>query len=330
MWCKEAPGFPADLTVLNRYEDGVAAVFRAIRKLRAGDAVILNGALGADRLFIDLLFGIYLRVTRRRVTMLIADATWHPRTVPQESRARWLFPLYAFFLKRLLLACETPYTHYCFLSHVEVEGFVKETGVPPERVHFTPFCTQLPLEIMDELDALARLAPERRVFAGGNSLRDYDTLISAGSELDGKVVIASSNTPGVHAANVEMRFVDHHAFFRIMARSAVVVVPLIATDKRSVGQQTYLNAMALGKLVIVSDVSGVRDHLTPGVHAITVPPGDVAALRAALVWSFSEEHAQEARQIAEAGRTLVSTMTFAHYCQRLGSMLRQAATSVPA
>jgi glycosyltransferase involved in cell wall biosynthesis len=71
--------------------------------------------------------------------------------------------------------------------------------------------------------------------------------------------------------------------------------------------------MALGQAVIVSDVSGVRDYVEPGVTATVVPPGDVAALRRAIEGAFADPAATAriGAAAAEAVRRRYSAELFA-------------------
>lgn len=323
IWCSQRPGFSKEILVFNRSEEGYFGVFEKVRRLRNGDSILINGALGAREFLIDLLFGIYLRIFKTNVGILISDATWHPRTVPKESKAKLFFRFYDVLLKKILLMCESERTHYCFLSREEMNVFATETKIDRRRIHFTKFCSQLPLEIIEELMASAATSSfSGQVFAGGNSLRDYDTLISALQGLEIKAIIASSNKHKYDPRQIDFKYLSHHDFFRTMARSSVVVVPLLLTEKRSVGQQTYLNAMALGKLLIVSDVIGVRDHLEPDVHALVVPASDVNALRGAISWALDPANAERVSAIASAGQRHAQKMTFAHYCADLETLLR--------
>jgi len=327
IWCEEKPGFPEDFVVFPRRRIGALGVFGKIRNIKPGDAILLNGAMGVNELWIDMLFGVYMSFFKRDVVVLISDATWHPRTVAQESRVGPLHSLYAFFLKSLFRLTRGPNVHYCFLSTTEADLVAIEANVPRSQIHFTPFCTQLPLDILAELREIAGTAARResgrelKVFSGGNSLRDYETLIAAAKDSEANFLIASSNRHQFDPRNITFGYFSHHDFFREMARSDVVVVPLLDVPGRSVGQQTYLNALALGKPLIVTDVIGVRDHLVAGRHALLVPPGDVDAMRRALDW-MADPHNREARaEMVEQGLKLAADMTFAHYAARLAKLL---------
>jgi len=310
--------------VINRVDDGIFHVLKNVINIKSGDSILINGALGFGEFFFDLWIGIFVALFKRNVILLISDATWHPRTVEVESRVTKLFKLYSWFQKRLLLMCESPTTHYCFLSRAEVDLFVQETGIESHRVHFTKFSSQLPLENLDELLSIANISKqEKYVFSGGNSLRDYDTLLGAVDGLDICTVIASSNSHVFDNSKVEFKYFNQKDYFKAMAASAIVVVPLIETERRSVGQQTYLNAMALGKLTIISDVIGVRDYVEADSQALLVPPNDVNALRDRITWALDLRNSVQVDAIARSGRVLAEQMTFAHYCRNLEDLLRR-------
>ena len=343
IWSYEKPGIPPDVEVIHRERIGRRAVFRVVRTMRSGDAILLNGALGARDFWFDMLLAIYLRFFKRSVGVLVSDATWHPRSVPVSSRAKTLFPLYAWFLRQLFRMSAGAHSYFGFLSTDEVALVTREARLQPGAVRFTPFCSQLPLEIMDELNRIAadqreataqRAAaglPSRPVkfFAGGNSLRDYETLATAARSLDGEFIVATSNVVRDVPSNMKLAPVSHYDFFREMMRSDVVILPLLPISGRSVGQQTYLNALALGKPLIVTDCIGVRDHLTPAVHALVVPPEDPAALRGAIEWMLAPANRAARDAMARAGQQLAEQMTFAHYAAHLCEVLREIQSQLP-
>jgi glycosyltransferase involved in cell wall biosynthesis len=60
--------------------------------------------------------------------------------------------------------------------------------------------------------------------------------------------------------------------------------------------------MAMGKLVVVTDCLGVRDYVEDGETGLVVPPGDVDALREALVWAADPANDVAVRRIAARAR----------------------------
>jgi glycosyltransferase involved in cell wall biosynthesis len=70
---------------------------------------------------------------------------------------------------------------------------------------------------------------------------------------------------------------------QLMAQSGINVVGLEEGLLHSGGQQTFLNAMAMGKPVIVTDPEGAEDYICNGIDGLLVPPGDPEKLRSAIL-----------------------------------------------
>jgi glycosyltransferase involved in cell wall biosynthesis len=158
------------------------------------------------------------------------------------------------------------------------------------------------------------------VFAGGNSLRDYPTLLEAVRELDVPVrilttVLGETGLPA-HVRVEPIR--SHDDFVDGLRRAAVVVTPLQPGLQRAAGLDTYLSAMALGKLVIVSESPGVRDYVEHGRTGLVVPAGDQTALRDALAWALDPANADEVAAVAaRAAETARTRFTYEAYVATL-------------
>jgi glycosyltransferase involved in cell wall biosynthesis len=264
----------------------VAAVVRAAGRY---DAVLLDGSVGAGELYSDLLIAGAIR--RRTKRIVISDATW--------KRGR--------FLDRAAMGAglrfvDSPRTIYCVLSSAELVTFPRAWSVDPSRVVFTPFCYTL---TDDELDAPT--SDDDYVFAGGDSMRDYGPLLEAAPTLRARVTIASATLEGVSTpTNVTARPVPPAEFSRLLRSASVVVVPLRSAE-RSAGQQTYLNAMAFGKLVVVTDAPGVRDHVEDRVTGLVTAPGDARALAEALDWALDTRNGAAVGAIRARAREVART-----------------------
>jgi glycosyltransferase involved in cell wall biosynthesis len=255
---------------------------------------------------------------------VLADATWHSRSTPGESRRPWIARLAQAWNKTLLRRLDGPRTHYCFLSRQECEDLVAEAGVDRSRVHFTPFSTTIWGD--DRLELLEKIAaePGDYIFSGGNSSRDYRLLTQAVQGLGTPVRVATSRHLGPVPRNVDAGPVSPEEFLELMAGSRAVALPLSADTRRSVGQQTFLNALLLGKPVVVTDAPGVRDYLTDGVEALVVPP-EPDAIRSALRWVTDPDKADQVRAMTRRGRQLARTLSPERYQGHLVAIARQAA-----
>jgi glycosyltransferase involved in cell wall biosynthesis len=207
---------------------------------------------------------------RRRPAVVIADATWKVGRNPLDHLA-----------SRFALFPNGPFVRYCVLSTAERERFPNTWHVDRERVVFTPYR----YELSDE-ELAAPVSEDGTVFAGGDSMRDYRTLVEAVRDLPVQVRIATRRAghqvAGDLPSNVTLAPMSHSEYNKRTASASVVVVPLRPRDDRGSGQTTYLNAMALGKAVVVTDVAGVSDHVTDGETGLIVPPADPHRLAEAL------------------------------------------------
>ena len=249
----------------------------ALLKLAKGrEVLILNGSVGRRQRYRDLLFAVLLKLRfSKPPKVLMQDATWEPRSESLESDFPFMKRLIPKLARLAISLIDGPHMRYAVLSTKEVETFPKVWGVDPTRVVFQPF----PNTLHEYRDMETR--DDGYIFAGGNSVRDFGLLESA---LDGTSIptrIATKWQPTLNLSHLEVGPTSHHDYMSLLANSHAVVVPL-RQSVRSAGQQSYLNAMGLGKPVIVTEAPGVRDYVIDGVTGIIVPP-KVDALRAAIL-----------------------------------------------
>jgi glycosyltransferase involved in cell wall biosynthesis len=193
------------------------------------------------------------------------------------------------------------HVNYCVHSVQQQQRFPELWGVSPERVHVARYYYTL-----SEQELAEPVDRSGGVFAGGDSHRDYGPLIEAAREVDSEFTLATgrlsqeqlaSLPPNVHAGRV-----PHDEFMRRLRSAAVVVVALQGRSDRSAGEQTYLNAMVLGKPVIVVDTMGVREYVEDGETGIVVPPRDAPALTAALRRVMDPANEQQVTAMTERAR----------------------------
>ena len=118
----------------------------------------------------------------------------------------------------------------------------------------------------------------------GNDVgRDYPTLVAAWQGLEFELVLRTSWRPTL--TDPRIRWLPEPLSFvelrHLYAGASMVVLALSPVDHAS-GITTLLEAMAMGKPVIASDVGTTRDYIVHGETGLLVPPGDPAALRQAI------------------------------------------------
>lgn len=298
---------------------------RAILGLGNEDVLIVNGALGFSERWRDLLAAGLARLIGRRFEIVVADATWEPRSVRRESTAGPLYGLNDFWSRGLIRLLGRQRTSVCFLSRAEVESFVARTGWPASRVWFTPFMTSIPAGTLAALEADP---PERQamVFSGGNTLRDWDLLTGALADCGVPVRVATRHVVRAWPSNFDVSPCSDEEFHRLAATASVGVLALRHDRVRSCGQQSYLNFLRLGTPVVVNDAPGVRDHLADVPGAFITPAGDVDAMRERVRWILDPANELEVRELVAAGQSLVTTRySPSAYFSRLADLAERSA-----
>jgi glycosyltransferase involved in cell wall biosynthesis len=228
---------------------------------------------------------------------------------------------------------------------------VEVLGMPRERVRLLPYFADERFW-RPEAPELAGTAPggealaRPTICAVGLEFRDYGTLVAAARDLDADVEIAAASHWSRHSAfsgstqlpaNVHVASYTYLPLRRLYQRAAVVVVPLREVDNQA-GVTVILEAMAMGKPVIVSATRGQTDVIrdrrnggrgrmprqwwpgfvdAPGLDpalgqlptGFYVTPGDAAELRRAIRYllahpNVAAELGRNARRVFEACFTL--------------------------
>jgi glycosyltransferase involved in cell wall biosynthesis len=195
---------------------------------------------------------------------------------------------------------------------------------------------------------------ERLVVGVGLEHRDYQTLFRSADGLDAEVIIGAASHWSRHIlaggpvpANVRVGSFDYTALRELYARCAVVVVPLVDIDNQA-GVTTILEAMAMGKAVVVTQSLGqtdvvedrrriARDGLRPRSASLTrllaetagvpveptgfyVAPGDATSLRRAITYLL--DHPAERARLGRAGRRQVEELfTVERFAERMRALV---------
>ncbi|MBC8101114.1 MAG: glycosyltransferase family 4 protein [Cytophagales bacterium] len=163
-----------------------------------------------------------------------------------------------------------------------------------------------------------RAENESIVSTAGLEGRDYPTLLTAAARLPEVAFRMTGASPWskrkneTHGrtlpANVAVRWYEYEELRQLYAESDVVAVPLYETDFQA-GITTILEAMAMGKTVVVTRTTGQTDVITHGENGLLVPPNDPDAWEAALRLLLANPEERErlggnARQWVEQHATL--------------------------
>lgn len=204
--------------------------------------------------------------------------------------------------ERLLLSMVDLFIFY----HKDTSQLESLYGIGAERICYVPF------KINGYETVLATTpSDEGFILSCGRSYRDYGTFCQALRDLPYQArILAPAEQASEHGtvfdfnsmpSNVTLITDDGsgRSWIDWIARSRLVVLPLLPNTLTTVGISACLVAMALGKCVIITDGLATRGILEQG-EAVIVPPCDPAALRAAIIRAC-EDSAFRTR-VASVGR----------------------------
>jgi glycosyltransferase involved in cell wall biosynthesis len=249
---------------------------RLLTLIRRADLILAQDSVNILGMALFFCFVPFLKKPIMAVDLILRM----PRTPKQKGIAR---------LKRFLL---NRVDHFVFYFK-ELKGYKTYYGISPERSSYVPFKSNM--EGNPKVAGVVPTHTEEYVFSAGRSLRDFDTLFDALSRLPYPAAIPEPNFKELrrHGARFTWKLGklpknltllpddgSPASWIRNLSRAKVVVVPTLRDNLCASGIGTYLDAMRLGKCVVISDGPGVSDLLREEV--LIVPPEDPAALAAAI------------------------------------------------
>lgn len=254
--------------------------------------------LGAG--FSDTLFGLMQSLLPfRKVPCVVIDCLWHKD--PSDFRRT---------LKKMILTIAgRTVSRFVVWATREVEAFSETFGLPRAKFVFVPYHTTFV--------EWSNIQPYEGdyIFSGGNSDRDYDTLIKAVRGLPIKLFIATNDSRYLSLTtpeNVEIKGCGEEEYIQKMAGCRINVVPLAPGLLRSAGQQTFLNSMWYGKATIVTDPEGASDYINHGEDGLLVPHKNPTVLREAI--EFLLGHPEKRKEMGiKAAQKAKSFSTEAHF-----------------
>jgi glycosyltransferase involved in cell wall biosynthesis len=205
----------------------------------------------------------------RRPVIVLALSLLHPR----ECRGirKWLW-------RRLLPAADAVIAVF----KPQIPWLVEEYGLNSDRIEFVPVGVDCDFF---RPDPYAASEPNTCLAAGTQSGRDLPTLVRAlppGAKL--RLIVTpqlAESIRGLAPPGADIEILDYVPMPQLREhyrKAAVHVCPLVETRFGS-SHTVLVENMAMGKTLIVSDVSGVRDYVEHDVTALLVPPGDAEQLR---------------------------------------------------
>lgn len=230
-----------------------------------------------------------------------------------------------FFLQKLRAATSV-HTFQC-LSQTQAQMLSEYAQVSPRKIQMLYWHVD-----HNFFQPIPEVASRNQIASAGMASRDYATLINAVSGLDVDLKIAADSPWFKQSLNIEddrlpecvevRSYGTYSALRQLYAESLFVVVPLLDVPF-SAGYTVILEAMSMGKAVVVSRITQQDDFIVDGWNGLYVTPGDADELRERIC--FLVNNPDEARRLGENGRrTIEERFTLDHYQRRMQEAIEQA------
>lgn len=240
--------------------------WRLFRARKGHDVVLVTGDT------CGMIFSLLQRILPgKRIPTVMVDCLWY------REASWWKRELKHWQMRFCLEAVD----RCVVLAERERRAYAEEFGIDPAKLVFVPHHTTL----HPHRYSFTRSDGDY-IFAGGNGDRDYETFVAAMRGVSFPCVIAC--TDDARFSRIELPphvrrvSASHEEFRQWIAGCAFLVLPMQGGLLHSGGQQTFLNAMMLGKPVVVTDVAGGSSYIEHGVTGLLVEPGQVRELQEAI------------------------------------------------
>jgi glycosyltransferase involved in cell wall biosynthesis len=197
---------------------------------------------------------------------------------------------------------------------------LRRWGVPGEKLVHIPWAV--------DYRFFAPLPRDQKgLLSVGSNDRDYETLFRAVKGLETPLRIATRREDLRPPPYATCSALDPLSLREAYARARFVVLPLHDVPSAS-GATALLEAMAMGRGVIVSASQGILDYVEDGKNALLVEPGDPGELRRAILYLL--ENPEVAERLGERGRRDVEERWNTQLqAERLAALYRECLTASP-
>lgn len=152
-----------------------------------------------------------------------------------------------------------------------------------EKVHFIPFCVDY--EYFKQYSTNSQIGNYALSF--GYTKRDYPTLLEGWKILNLQVplkIVGVSGTSYPSVYNSKIMFINKyplHELIKQISNCRFVIIPLPELNY-SYGQMSFLQSMALGKVVIVTETTSSKDYIKNAPGVFPVVPNSVQSITEAI------------------------------------------------
>jgi len=191
-----------------------------------------------------------------------------------------------------------------------------------QQIRFVPYGIELP-EV-----SFQRKGENPYIASAGKSNRDYELLRRAMDGIQMKIKVYCSKDYQKSLRNIKNSNFEIHTdtpleeFLRALWDSLFVVIPLKIPEMSS-GQLVLLQAMALGKAVVVTDCWGTRDYVKHMENGILVTPNDASKLREKILYLL--DNPEEVGKLSRnAKKTVEQYFNIRSFASSIGNYIEES------
>lgn len=214
---------------------------------------------------------------------------------------------------------------FVVFSEFERELYSRYFEIPAQKIDMIPWGVREPSSLAMGEQADPGFAAKRdAICAVGSQARDYATLLAAMRQVPHIhliIIATAANMRGLVAPpNVTVRLdIPRNQAEAIIGSSRFMVLPLLHSEVPC-GHVTIVTAMYCSRAIVATDSAGIRDYVVPEQNGLVVPPGEPAALAAAIDRLWKDP--QLARRYGENGRAFaVANCTEARMAEYVRALL---------
>ena len=214
---------------------------------------------------------------------------------------------------------------FAVYSFAEIRVFEDTWGIPSNKIRVNPFFRLTSASESPEDDQIKPRGSH--LFAGGNSMRDYEMLVRAAGKIpEEEIIVCTKMLDGREdiPPNIKISWPRLELYNEYLDTAAAVIIPLQVNLKRTAGLLTIMDAMYARRLIIVPDATGISElisHQETGLIVANNPESYVEAIQ----WALDPSNAEKADQICEEAHNVVlSKCTLESHISRLLNIMDEA------
>jgi len=239
------------------------------------------------------------------------------------------------WLRRLRLAfriLNSPHLQFIVFSQYERSLYVDALGLRSEQLHYVPYGDMNPKQSVADVERAQVLTQGMRdyFFSGGDTSRDYKSLIKAFRHLPYPLVIVcgarNGDVPRTGLPpNVKVFREVAFEVFEGLAQCAMACIVPIGYDTGAAGQSVCLSHMRQGKLIIATDTRVIREYVQDGLSGILVRDNRESLAKAVRMVAMNPAQYQKLGEVAR--REYLRRFAAGAIAERLSDLVDHAMAS---